>query len=110
MATLTGYKRDNAGVYIDKDPEAVLDYTLDWVEYLPSGGELSTATWSIDSISGDTDPLTIDTSAVVSVSKTTAVISGGTAGNIYTVRCLVTTTDDTTDRRSFRISVKNRAL
>ena len=109
MATLTGYKRDNAGIYIDKDPEAELDYTLDWSEYLPEGVALSTASWSIDSISGDSDPLVAGASTIVG-EQTTVVISGGTVGNIYTVRCTITTDNGNTDRRSFRISVKNRTL
>ena len=109
MATLTGYLRDREGVYIDKDPEAELDYSLDWSEYTSGSDTIATATWSIEPISGDSDPLTTGASSITS-DITTVVISGGTAGNIYTVRCLVTTTEGNTDRRSFRISVKNRSL
>lgn len=110
MATLTGYLRDNKGVYIDKDPNSVLDYSLDWVNWLPSGSTLSSATWNIVAISGDASPLTIDTSAVTSTTKTTANLSAGTVGNIYTVECTIVTSDSYTDKRNFRVSVKNRSL
>ena len=109
MATLTGYKRDNLGIYIDKDPLAELDYSLDWSEYTQSGDSISTASWSIDAISGDASPLATGASSVVG-DTTTVIISGGSVGNIYTVRCTITTTEGLTDRRSFRISVKNITL
>ena len=37
MATLTGYKRDIYGLYIDKDPESTLQYTFDWQNWLATG-------------------------------------------------------------------------
>ena len=109
MATLTGYLRDSKGIYIDKDPSAVLDYTLDWSEYTQAGDSVSTATWTTSVISGDAAPLTIGV-ASVNNDKATVLISGGTAGNIYTVTCAITTTENLVDRRNFRIVVKNRTL
>ena len=109
MATLTGYLRDSKGIYIDKDPTAILDYTLDWSEYTQGGDSVSTATWAVVAISGDSSPLTVGASSINS-DKATVVISGGTAGNIYTVTCTITTTENLTDKRAFRIVVKNRTL
>ena len=109
MATLTGYLRDNKGIYIDKDPNATLDYTLDWAEYTQAGDAIDIATWTTSAISGDAAPLTIGV-ASVNNDKATVLISGGTAGNIYTVTCAITTTDGLIDRRAFRISVKVRTL
>ena len=37
MATLTGFKQDRAGLYIEKDPFSLLDYTLDWTNWMPTG-------------------------------------------------------------------------
>lgn len=108
MATLTGYKRDSEGIYIDKDTEAKLDYTLDWSNWLQSGVTISSVTYSFDSISGDTTPITIVSSN--DNTTTTAVIDGGTAGNIYTVYAEVTLDNTNKDRRSFRVSVKDRSL
>jgi len=60
MSTTTGFYKDNTGYVIDKDPDAVLSYQLDWSEYLQSGVEISTSSWTIETISGDSDPLTLD--------------------------------------------------
>lgn len=109
MATLTGYLRDSKGIYIDKDPSAILDYTLDWSEYTQGSDSVSTATWAISVISGDAAPLVAGASSI-NADKTTVVINGGTAGNIYTVTCTITTAESLTDRRAFRIVVKNRTL
>ncbi len=109
MATLTGYLRDSKGIYIDKDPLATLDYTLDWAEYTQAGDAIDTATWTTSVISEDAAPLTIG-AASVNNDKATVLINGGTGGNIYTVTCAITTTDGLIDRRAFRIVVKNRTL
>lgn len=109
MATLTGFLQDNDGAYIDKDPSAVLTYTLDWSEWLISGQTISTSTWTISTISGDAAP-------VVSVSTTntgttaTIKLSGGSAGKIYTISNTIVTSGSLTDRRHFRIKVKNRSV
>lgn len=111
MATLTGYKRDSESLYIDKDPEAVLIYTFDWSNWLGSGEQITTSNWTIDAISGDTDPLTVDSSIIHNNSKQTIVtISGGTAGNIYTVRNTIVTDDSQTERKFFRIVCKQRSF
>jgi len=109
MATLTGYLRDNKGIFIDKDPNATLDYTLDWAEYTQAGDAIATAAWTTSTISGDSAPLSIGV-ASVNNDKATVLISGGSAGSIYTVTCAVTTTDNLVDRRAFRIVVKQRLL
>lgn len=31
-----------------KDPSAILDYTIDWSEWLPTDDAISTATWTVD--------------------------------------------------------------
>jgi len=109
MATLTGYLRDNKGIYIDKDPNATLDYTLDWAEYTQAGDAIASAVWTSSAISGDATPIVIG-AASINNDKATVLISGGTAGNIYTITCAVTSTNNLIDRRSFRIVVKSRTL
>ena len=109
MATLTGYRADRDGAYIDKDTEAVLDYSVDWTTWMPSGDSINTSTWSIAAISGDTDALTVDSSAKTSY-VATAVLSGGTDGNIYTVSNTIATVNNITERRHFRVSVKARSV
>lgn len=109
MATLTGYKQDRVGGYIDKDPYAVLDYSLDWTNWMPTGDTISTLSVTAQTISGDASPLVID-----STTKTdyiaTAFISGGTAGNIYNIEFKIVTTNALQDSRNFRIRVLERQI
>lgn len=109
MATITGFYKDNEGTVIDKDPEAALDYLISWSEWLPSGDTISTSTWSLEAITGDTDPLTTTSNAKTD-SATTVNLSGGTSGNIYKVYNTITTTGGLTDRRYFRVKVKARTI
>lgn len=109
MATLTGFLQDNEGSYIDKDPSAVLSYTLDWSDWLPTTTTISTSNWAITTFTGDTTPLT---SVTQTNTGNTAIIklSGGTVGRVYTVTNTITTSGTLTDRRHFRIKVKNRTV
>lgn len=109
MATITGFYKDNTGSLIDKDPEAVLDYLLNWSEWLSSGDSVDTSTWSIEAISGDTDPLTT-TSSASSATTTTVKLSGGTIGNLYKVYNTITTAGGLTDRRYFRVKIVARTV
>jgi len=65
MTTLTGYERDRDGLFIRKTPAAVLDYSVDWTDWLPSGQTIQTSAFSVSSISGDSSPLTVDSSSFV---------------------------------------------
>lgn len=59
-----------------KDPSAKKDYTLDWSDWLESGDEISTSTWTVPTgITKNSDSKTEDT--------TTIWLSGGTAGSYY---------------------------
>lgn len=109
MATLTGFRADRDGAYIDKDTEAVLDYSINWGDWMPTGDSVNTSTFTITAISGDTDALTVNSSAI-STNVCTAVISGGTAGNIYTVSNTIATNNNITERRHFRVCVKARSV
>lgn len=114
MSDLTGFKRDNDGLYIEKDPSSNIQYGLDWVDYLQTNDSLATASVSIETITGDSNPLAFPTNAATDVTINSALISirleGGTAPNIYTVKCTITTANGDTDARSFRIVVKEKVL
>lgn len=101
MATLTGYKTDRVGAFIEKDPFAQLDYSLDFSNYLPTGDTINTVSVSADS--GITVVSTSNTDTVA-----TAIISGGTAGSIYNVEFRITTANALSDSRNFRIKVLER--
>jgi hypothetical protein len=83
------------------DPDAVLDYGLDWSKWLTSGDDLDSATWTIP------DGLTEDTSAIVG-KVATVWIRGGTAGESYLLTCHVVTTGGREDDRSIQLVCRDR--
>lgn len=109
MPSLTGFKEDRVGVYIDKDPYAVLDYTLDFTNWLPAGDTISSVTITAETISGDAAPLVIDTTSHTDY-VATADVSGGTVGNIYNVEYRINTANGLKDSRNIRIKVVERQV
>lgn len=109
MATLSGFYKDNDGTVINKDADAQLSYQLIWSDWLPSGDTITSSSWTAESISGDSDPLTITGNSFTDTS-TTVTVNGGTTGNIYKVYNTISTDQSNTDRRYFRIKVQDRTL
>ena len=108
MSTITGYQEDTEGVYIQKDIEAKLTYTLDWVNWLPAGLSITAVAYTHNSRANDADPVIIHTSGIQGT-KTYAVISGGTINKVYTITAAITLDNGQTDRRNFRIKIQNRS-
>ena len=109
MATLTGFQTDRVGTYIEKDPYAVLDYSLNWTNWMPDGETISSISVTVETISGDASPLTLDSSTNTDYIST-AFLSGGTAGNIYNVEYKIVTSGSKQDSRNLRIKVVERQL
>lgn len=85
-----------------KDPDATLDYTVDWTAWLSGVSDtISSAAWTV--------PAGL-TQVAVSATTTSATIflSGGTAGNSYDVVCRITTAASTPriNDRTIRIKCK----
>lgn len=111
MTQLTGFKTDRQGAYIEKDPDATLDYSIDWSDWLSQGDSLQTSTWTISTIAGDTAPVTQESTAINTITSTaTIVVSGGGANNIYKLTNRITTDNGLVDERYFRLFVKNKTL
>ena len=104
----TGYIQTTQGLQIEKDTEAQLVYTFDWVDWLPQGDSLSTATYTITARANDPDPLT-RVSQGIQGTKTYVELSNGQEGKTYIVTAAVTTTDGLIDRRYFRVKVLDRS-
>jgi hypothetical protein len=93
-----------------KDPDATLDYRFDWKaktngtgrqDYLQSGETI--VSHSIIASSG----ITIESSGTVDSDTAVIVwVSGGTAGQTYTLTCRITTSDDRTDDRTASLPVE----
>jgi len=84
----------------DKDPDAVLSYTMDWSKWLGSD-TISTSTWVLeDGITKDSDSNT--------TTAATITLSSGTKGTNYTVTNRITTAGGLTEDRSWIFRVKER--
>jgi len=102
----TGYKRDLVGSYIAKDPGAVLAYSIDWSEWLPTGDSVTTSNWVQESVHTGGN-LTLNNDSIAN-NVATINIAAGAEGEIYTVRNTITTNENLTDVRRFRIRVEKR--
>lgn len=84
-----------------KDPDSVLDYGIDWSDWLASGETISTSTWTVPTgITEDSD-LNGDESTLIW-------LSGGTAGTTYTLANKIVTSDGRTVERTIEIIVGQR--
>lgn len=82
-----------------KDPNAKLDYTIDWSSWLPSGDTITSMTASA------TSGITIASSSRTATSSTVW-LSGGTAGSSYDVTMHIVTTAGREDDRTITIVCK----
>lgn len=92
------YKDADGFDAIDKRPDEVADYQLDFSSNLDSGDTISTDTWTVPSgITEDNNTNTTTTATVW--------LSGGTAGAKYLIQCQVVTVQGRTKDRQFRVYV-----
>jgi hypothetical protein len=83
-----------------KDPDAVLDYSMDWATWLGSD-TLATSVWSVPAgLTKVSDTLT--------ATATIIWLSGGTAGQVHDVRNRITTAGGRTQDDTLRITIRER--
>ena len=87
-----------------KDPDATLDYAMDWSRWLAAGDSIASAVWVVPT--GLTEP----SSPGQSVTGTRAIVwlSGGTAGETYLIPCQVVTTQGRVEERTLPLKVVDR--
>lgn len=91
--------------FLLKDPEAALDYSVDWgAEYL-SGDVLASSSWSVSPIE-DGGASIVGTEFDLLVA--TAQVAGGIPGKVYQITNHVVTTLGREDNRSIILRVENR--
>lgn len=89
---------------IDKDPDALLDYTFDWTAYLAAlfNDTIASVLWTVDSVSGI---------AVASQSYTattaTAWVSGGILNSNAVLSCKITTSAGRIDERLAQLRIRD---
>lgn len=86
--------------FFTKDPNAVLDYEIDWETWLGSD-TISSSSWTADS------GLTVD-SDTSTTTTATAWLSGGTVGTTYSVTNRIVTAAGRTEDRTIKIKVAER--
>lgn len=84
-----------------QDPEAVLDYTLDWTKLMVVGDTIIGVTFTPDAG-------LINLSQNFASMRVTVWLQGGTAGTVYNVACHITTSAGRQLVRTFQISVKDQ--
>lgn len=111
MSTITGYKQDTEGAYIEKDPSAQLVYTMDWQQWLASGQTIDSVSYTLQVRSNDPAPLVRESQGVVSGNlKTYVELSGGQTGKTYKITAHIVCSDGAEDSRYFRVKVESRSL
>ena len=84
-----------------KDPDARLDYAVDWSEWLASGETITASAWVVPAgLTEGTKSFDDDSTKVW--------LSGGDDGETYIVANKITTSADRVDERSFEILVEHR--
>ena len=99
----------------NKDPDEMLDNTIDWSRLVPSDQTITMVTWYIDDETG-VKTTVVPTSTVnflyvesvsLSGAKTTIILSAGTSGVDYKITCNVLLSGGLSFERSVRMSVKD---
>ena len=111
MPDSTGFRADHLNrAYIEKDPTAELSYTVDWTQWLPLGTSIATSNFTVSTVTGDATPLAISNTLVINDQKCVVALTGGTAGEKYTVTNTIVTDNADKDSRRFIVVVKERYL
>lgn len=85
-----------------KDPDATLDYEIDWTDWL-NGDEISSMSYTADT------GLTVETAMCTETTTSSILwVSGGTLGESYEVVCRVTTAAGRIDDRTLKFKIKQK--
>jgi hypothetical protein len=87
---------------IVKDPDAVLDYALDWTDWLGATDILIDAAWDI------TNGAAVESSLIHNNKVAVVWISGGDVGTQCALRCRITTVGGRIDDRTVFLKIKER--
>jgi len=98
---MNSYMEDSLGYWIKKDPTSILDYPMNWADWLQPGEIILTSEWIVPiGLTAERDYFTT-TATVVWLS--TCVV-----GQTYPITNRITTSDGRQEDRTFRIKVSNR--
>lgn len=89
-----------ASFYIIKDPAAVLDYYVDWTNWLTGTETLASSTWTTTNTG-----ITLGTATGSTSGTSTVWVSGGSVGEVYDVTNKIVTSGSRTDERTIQFTV-----
>jgi hypothetical protein len=87
-----------------KDPEARVDYAIDWADYL-DGQTIAASNWMVEPAEPGGIVVEEDSFELL---RTAARLSGGLIGHSYGISNLVTLSDGSEDSRSITLRVEER--
>ncbi len=87
-----------------KDPQARVDYAIDWTGYL-DGATIAASLWSV--VPDEAGGIAVDQESF-DPGRAAARLSGGVAGRLYIVSNRVTLSDGSVDERSITLRVEER--
>jgi hypothetical protein len=85
----------------DKDPDSIVDYAVDWSDWMATGDSISTSVWILPA--GLTEESKSNTSTVATI-----FVSGGTAGTQVLVTNRITTAQARTEDRTFMLYITDK--
>ena len=100
----------------NKDPDEILDYSIDWSRFL-GNATISSFTWFVDNENGvktelvNSGPLVNGIQLISSTNTntvTTAYIGSGTENVLYKFTCQITNSNGLVVERSVRLRVRNK--
>lgn len=93
---------------ITKDPNAILDYTFDWSEWLDAIPDLILPSGTRAEFPLASEGIVVDSFEVVDDRKVTVWVSGGTLGKKAQLTCRIHTVGLRQDDRSVYMRIKDR--
>lgn len=87
-----------------KDPDARVDYAIDWALYL-DGQTIVASAWSVAPVEAGGIVVEEDS---FEPARTAARLGGGVVGHVYAIANLVTLSDGSQDARSITLRVEER--
>lgn len=92
-----------AAALFGHDPDAVLDYAVDWSDWLATGETITTSTWTVPTGIEETTPPPSTDGSVATIWMT-----GGTAGTRYALTNHIVTSAGREDDRTIYLKVLDK--
>jgi len=85
-----------------KDPHGIIDYTVRWTSWLPSGDIISSSSWSLP------DPEIVKVSEANTTTDAIIFLASGTVGQIYDVTNRIVTAGGRQNDQTISILIKDK--